>query len=158
MVYGGGHIGLMGIAADAALARGGNVIGVIPEALMVRELGHPGLTELRVVASMHERKAMMAGLSDGFIALPGGFGTFEEFFEVVTWAQLGIHTRPCGLLNVDGYYDSLLMMLDRAVQDEFIRTDQRKLVLEDSDPERILDRMSSYKAPLLRPKATMHQT
>ena len=116
LVYGGGKIGLMGVVADAALAAGGEVIGVIPERLMNRELGHGGVTDLRVVDSMHERKAMMSELSDGFIALPGGYGTFEEFFEVVTWMQLGIQSKPCGLLNVGGYYDMLLALLDHASQ------------------------------------------
>jgi uncharacterized protein (TIGR00730 family) len=116
IVYGGGNIGLMGVVADAALAAGGRVIGVIPEGLVARELAHPGVSALHVVASMHERKALMADLSDGFIALPGGFGTLEEFCEVVTWTQLGIHQKPCGLLNVEGYYDGLLAFFAHALQ------------------------------------------
>ena len=144
LVYGGGNIGLMGVLADTALAAGGRVIGVIPESLMAREVGHRGLTELRVVNSMHERKALMADLSDGFIALPGGFGTFEEFCEVVTWSQLGIHEKPCGLLNVDGYYDSLLLLFDNAVSEGFLHPDNRALVLDAEDPEALLTKMAQF--------------
>ncbi|HZS08259.1 MAG TPA: TIGR00730 family Rossman fold protein [Blastocatellia bacterium] len=148
LVYGGGHVGLMGVIADAVLAGGGEVIGVIPHGLAVREVGHQGVTELRVVHSMHERKALMADLSDGFIALPGGFGTFEEFCEIITWAQLGIHRKPCGLLNVAGYYDPLLALFDRAVADRFIRPEYRALVLEESDPDRLLDLLVNYQSPV----------
>jgi len=139
VVYGGGNVGLMGTVADAALAAGGEVIGVIPRALVAREIAHTGLTELRVVASMHERKALMADLSDAFIALPGGYGTLEEFCEVVTWSQLGIHAKPCGLLNVEGYFDSLIAMLDRAVQEGFIHVKNRALVIEEREPGAIVD-------------------
>jgi uncharacterized protein (TIGR00730 family) len=146
LVYGGGNIGLMGVLADAVLERGGSAIGVIPESLMAREVGHTGLTELRIVKSMHERKALMADLSDGFIAMPGGFGTFEEFCEVVTWSQLGIHTKPCGLLNVEGFYNPLLALFDHAVSDGFLREENRRLVLEDSDPKRLLSKMAGFVA------------
>lgn len=136
IVYGGGKVGLMGALADAVLAAGGEAVGVIPEHLMAREIGHPGLTQLHVVRSMHDRKAMMADLSDAFIALPGGFGTLEEFFEVVTWAQLGLHAKPCGILNVLGYYSSLLAMLDHAVSEHLLKPENRELVLaRDSVPE-----------------------
>lgn len=147
LVYGGGKVGLMGVVADAVMAAGGEVIGVIPEALMRREVGHGGLTELHVVGSMHERKARMADLSDGFIALPGGYGTFEEFFEVLTWSQLGIHPKPCGLLNVGGFYDPLLAMADHAVREEFVRPAHRALILDDGDAERLLERMAAFAPP-----------
>ena len=147
LVYGGGHVGLMGIVADACLHEGGRVIGVIPQALADREVAHRGLTELRIVGSMHERKALMADLSDAFMSLPGGYGTWEEFFEVLTWSQLGIQGKACGVLNVDGYYDPLLQMADRALSEGFLRDVHRDLLLSDSDPERLLDRLSSYAAP-----------
>jgi uncharacterized protein (TIGR00730 family) len=147
LVYGGGKVGLMGILADAVLAGGGEVVGVIPEALMAREVGHAGLTELHVVASMHERKALMADLADGFIALPGGFGTFEEFCEVLTWSQLGFHPKPCGLLNVAGYYDPLLALFDRAVAEGFVPPPHRALVMEETDPARLLDRFAGFRPP-----------
>ncbi|MGA9565493.1 MAG: TIGR00730 family Rossman fold protein [Candidatus Korobacteraceae bacterium] len=146
LVYGGGNIGLMGVLADAVLVSGGRVIGVIPESLMAKEVGHAGLTELRIVKSMHERKALMADLSDGFIAMPGGFGTFEEFCEIVTWSQLGIHSKPCGLLNVEGYYDPLLRLFDHAVREGFLREENRRLVLEDHDPEQLLGKMAQFHA------------
>ena len=146
LVYGGGNIGLMGVLADSVLEAEGRVIGVIPEPLMAKEVGHAGLTELRIVKSMHERKALMADLSDAFIAMPGGFGTFEEFCEVVTWSQLGIHAKPCGLLNVEGYYDSLLALFDDAVREGFLREENRTLVLEDSDPASLLNMMASFVA------------
>ena len=145
VVYGAGNIGLMGILADAALAAGGRVIGVIPESLMAKEVGHPGLTELRIVKSMHERKAIMSDLSDAFIAMPGGFGTFEEFCEVVTWSQLGIQSKPCGLLNVEGYYDPLLELFDHAVREGFLRAENRKLVLQDHDPIGLLEKMAEFR-------------
>src|SRR5271166_5111645 len=129
LVYGGGHIGLMGILADAVLAAGGEVIGVIPQALVDRELAHSCLSEMHVVASMHERKARMADLSDGFLALPGAYGTADELFEILTWAQLGLHARPIGLLDVDGFFDPLLAWLDRAVREGFLREDHRQLLL-----------------------------
>lgn len=141
LVYGGGAVGLMGILADAVLARGGEVIGVIPQALARREIAHDGLTRLHVVASMHERKALMAELSDGFIALPGGFGTFEEFCEVVTWTQLGLHPKRCGLLNVCGYYDALLAQFDRAAGDGFLRPAKREIVIAGTDPASLMARV-----------------
>jgi uncharacterized protein (TIGR00730 family) len=147
LVYGGGHVGLMGIVADACLNEGGRVIGVIPQALADKEVAHTGLTELRIVGSMHERKALMADLSDAFMAMPGGYGTWEEFFEVLTWSQLGIQRKACGVLNVDGYYDPLLEMADRALSEGFLRDVHRDLLLSDSDPERLLDRLSSYAVP-----------
>jgi uncharacterized protein (TIGR00730 family) len=149
LVYGAGNVGLMGVLADAALAAGGEVMGVIPAALVAREVAHAGLTDLRVVHSMHERKAIMADLSDGFLALPGGFGTLEEFCEVLTWGQLGLHAKPCGLLNVGGYYDHFLRHLDQGVTQQLLRAEHRALVLEDSDPDRLLDRMVAYEAPFV---------
>lgn len=148
LVYGGARVGLMGLVADAALAAGGQVIGVLPDILMTRERAHAGLTELHVVRSMHERKAMMADLSDGFIALPGGMGTFEEFCEIITWGQLGLHRKPCGLLNVQGYYDPLLALVDRAITDGFIRPDQRAMVNADETIESLLDQFDTYVAPI----------
>jgi uncharacterized protein (TIGR00730 family) len=144
LVYGGGNIGLMGVLADKVLARGGHAIGVIPESLMAKEVGHLGLTELRVVGSMHERKAVMSDLSDGFIALPGGFGTIEEFCEVVTWSQLGIQSKPCGLLNVENYFAPLLELFDQAVRERFLREENRRLVLDDIDPVRLLEKMATF--------------
>ena len=129
LVYGGGNVGLMGIIADSVLRSGGEAQGVIPEHLMAREVGHRGLTKLHVVRSMHERKALMADLSDAFVALPGGFGTLEEFCEVVTWTQLGLHAKPCGVLNVLGYYSPLLQMFDHAVEERFLKPENRALVL-----------------------------
>jgi uncharacterized protein (TIGR00730 family) len=147
LVYGGGRVGLMGIVANACLSEGGRVIGVIPQALADKEVAHTGLTELRIVSSMHERKAVMGDLSDAFVSLPGGFGTWEEFFEVLTWSQLGIQRKACGILNVDGYYDPLLEMADRALSEGFVREVHRDLLLSDTDPERLLDRLSSYALP-----------
>lgn len=147
VVYGGGHVGLMGVVADAALAAGGRVIGVIPEALEAKELAHGGLTELRVVSSMHERKALMSELADAFIALPGGIGTLEEWFEVWTWSQLGIQRKPCGLLNVAGYYDHLLAFLDHVTAERFLSADHRAMVLVDDEAGRLLDRIASYRHP-----------
>jgi uncharacterized protein (TIGR00730 family) len=151
LVYGGGNIGLMAVLADTVLEAGGHVIGVIPESLLAKEVGHQGLTELRVVGSMHERKALMADLSDGFIALPGGYGTFEEFCEVVTWSQLGLHTKPCGVLNIEGYYDPLLELFDQAVREGFLSVENRKLVLEDGDPQELLRKMEEF-VPILASK------
>jgi len=145
VVFGGGKVGLMGVLADAALAAGGEAIGVIPEALVAREIGHSGLTKLHVVRSMHERKTLMADLADAFIALPGGYGTFEEFFEAVTWTHLGIHQKPCGLLNVDGYYDALLALLSRAVADGFIREANRALVLDTPDVPTLLQKLEAFR-------------
>ena len=147
LVYGGGNIGLMGVIADTVLESGGEVIGVIPCALEEKEVAHAGLTKLHVVGSMHERKALMAELSDGFISLPGGFGTFEEFCEVITWSQLGIHAKPCGLLNVEGYYDALINLFDTGVEERFIRPEHRRIVLVDTNPERLLDQMRDFRAP-----------
>ena len=150
LVYGGGNVGLMGIVADTVMEAGGEAIGVIPEGLLAREVGHAGLTELHVVRSMHERKAMMADLSDAFIALPGGFGTLEEFFEVLTWSQLGIHRKPCGLLNAAGFYDGLLAFFEHARDERFIRDAHRALVLDDTDPERLLDRLAAFEPPVVQ--------
>lgn len=147
LVYGGGRIGLMGVLADSALARGGSVIGVIPESLAELEVAHEGLSELRIVSSMHERKAQMAELSDAFIALPGGFGTFEEICEIITWAQLGFHRKPCCLLNVNGYYDPLLELFDRGVESQFIRPQHRGLVLVESEVRALLDRIEGWRPP-----------
>ena len=146
-VYGAGNIGLMGVLADAALEAGGEVIGVIPEALVERELAHNGVTDLRIVHSMHERKALMADLSDAFIALPGGFGTFEELCEMLTWLQLGIHQKPCGLLNVAGYYDPLITMFDHATEERFLRPQHRNLLQVETDPARLLDRLAATHPP-----------
>lgn len=148
LVYGGGRVGLMGVIADAALEAGGSVIGVIPRAFSTKELAHEGLTELRVVATMHERKALMAEFSDAFVAIPGGLGTLEEFCEVLTWAQLGIHAKPCGLLNVEGYYDSLLALFDHAVAERFVRPEHRALVLASDESTLLLDALATYHAPL----------
>lgn len=147
-VYGGASVGIMGAVADGALDAGGKVIGVIPEALVSRELAHHGLHELKVVSTMHQRKAMMSDLSDGFISLPGGIGTLEELFEVFSWAQLGIHRKPCALLNAAGYYDRLLDFLDYAVSQGFVGLNQRELLLVEEDPEALLGRMESYQPPV----------
>lgn len=144
LVYGGGNVGLMGVLADAVLAARGHVIGVIPEALMAKEVGHRGLPDLRIVRTMHERKALMAELSDGFVALPGGMGTFEEFFEVVTWAQLGLHSKPCALLNINGFYDPLLHLVNHAIEERFIKPKQRELIVVESDFRVLLDRMAHH--------------
>jgi hypothetical protein len=141
LVYGGGNVGLMGILADAVLARGAEVIGVIPESLVAWEVAHTGLSELRVVDSMHTRKALMADLADAFIALPGGLGTLEEFLEIVTWAQLGFHDKPIGLLNTDGYFDPLLKLLEHAVAEQFVRPEHRALVLVAGDAVDLLAAM-----------------
>ncbi len=149
LVYGGGGVGLMGVLADSVLAAGGEVIGVIPEALVAKEVAHKNLSDLRVVSSMHERKALMAELADAFIALPGGYGTLEEFCEVITWAQLGLHRKPCGLLNVDRFFDPLLAFFDHAVAEAFVRPAHRALVMEARDPERLLDALASFRPPEL---------
>ncbi len=140
LVYGGGNVGLMNVVANMVLERNGNVIGVIPSSLVSKEVAHRGLTELRVVGSMHERKALMAELSDGFVAMPGGIGTMEEFFEVLSWAQLGLHEKPCGLLNVSGYYNALIEFLDRAVATDFVKPKHRALMIVEEQPGRLLDR------------------
>ena len=149
LVYGGGRVGLMGAVADAVLAGGGQAIGVIPTVLDTPELSHTGLTEMHVVATMHERKALMADLADAFIALPGGLGTFDETFEILTWGQLGIHRKPCGLLNVAGYYDKLIEFVDQAVEHHFIRAEHHGLVLVDNDPRRLLETMRKYESPVV---------
>lgn len=149
LVYGAGNIGLMGVLADTVLHARGEVIGIIPEALIGYEVAHEGLTELRIVESMHARKAMMADLSDAFIAMPGGFGTFEEFCEVLTWAQLGLQQKPCGLLNIEGYYDSLLALFDHAVAEGFVRPQHRSLVVQGTDPDALLDQLARYEPPIL---------
>lgn len=147
LVYGGGAVGLMGLLADAASRAGGEVIGVIPEALRAREHDHDGLTHLHVVGTMHERKAMMADLSDGFVALPGGIGTFEELFEVWTWAQLGYHAKPCGLLNVGGFYDGLSGFIDNVVDEGFLKPEHRRMLVVEREPEAMLDTIVGYLAP-----------
>jgi hypothetical protein len=147
LIYGGARLGLMGALADETLAAQGHVIGVIPEALVAKEVAHNGLSELRVVTSMHERKAMMADLADGFIALPGGWGTVEEFFEVLTWGQLGLHRKPCGLLNVQGYFDRLLSFVDHSIEEGFVRREHGAMICVSSSPGELLDMLSAYEAP-----------
>lgn len=147
LVYGGANIGLMGAVADAVLQHRGHVIGVIPEALVEKEVAHRRLSDLRVVASMHERKALMAELSDAFIGLPGGLGTIEEFFEVLTWAQLGMHRKPCGLLNVCGYYEQIVQFLDHAVGERFLKPEHRAILMVEQEPQILLDRFRRYLAP-----------
>nr|WP_314631612.1 TIGR00730 family Rossman fold protein [uncultured Noviherbaspirillum sp.] len=144
LVYGGGNVGLMGAIADEVMANGGRAIGVIPEALMKREVGHHGLTELHIVRDMHERKAMMAELAEGFIAMPGGFGTLEELFEVTTWAQLGLHQKPIGLLNVDGFYNGLIDLATHLVGQGFVRPDHAQLLMHASDAPALLDQFERY--------------
>jgi len=149
IVYGGGNVGLMGIVAETAMREGGKVIGVIPQALFEKEVGHRGITELRIVGSMHERKALMADLADGFIAMPGGWGTFDEFCEILTWAQLGLHRKPCGVLNVEGYYDTLLAMFDHSVAEGFLKAEYRPMVLASSEPEDLVAKMQAYHGRVL---------
>ncbi len=149
IVYGGGNVGLMGALADAALAAGGEVVGVIPKALLEKEVAHGGLTELNVVESMHERKARMADLARAFIALPGGIGTIEELIEVFTWTQLGLHEKPVAVLNVAGYWDGLLSLLDDAVTQRFLRAEHRALLLEGVDPEELLSALEAWRPPHL---------
>jgi uncharacterized protein (TIGR00730 family) len=149
LVYGGGKVGLMGVLADACLEAGGKVVGVIPEALAAKEIAHAGLSEMYVVSSMHERKALMADRADAFLALPGGFGTWDEFCEVFTWSQLGILRKACALLNVEGYYDAFLTLADRACEDGFILPQHREMLLSDDDPARILGRIQEYEPPVL---------
>lgn len=145
LVFGGGHVGLMGAVADGALASGGDVVGVIPEALVRRELAHPQVRDMRVVSSMHERKALMNELADGFIALPGGYGTLDEFCEVLTWAQLGIHAKPCGLLNIRGFFDPLIEWMRRGVSERFIPVEHGMLALVESEAAPLLARMMAHK-------------
>ncbi len=147
LVYGGSNLGVMGVLADEVLRLGGRVTGVIPEALVEKEAGHDGLSELRITRSMHERKALMAELSDGFIALPGGLGTLEEIFEIWTWAQLSLHEKPCGLLNVAGYYDRLGEFLDHTHAEGFVRPQHRAMMMVDDDPRRLLQQFDAYVAP-----------
>ena len=147
LVYGGASVGIMGEIADTVLKGGGKVVGVIPQALVDKEVSHAGLTQLHIVASMHERKALMAELSDGFVALPGGFGTLEELFEVLTWAQLGFHQKPVALLNVANYYDGLLSFLDRATDEMFVKTAHRELLIAEASSEQLIDRMESFSPP-----------
>lgn len=145
LVYGGASIGVMGAVAEAVLAAGGEAIGVIPTVLMRKEVAHQSLTELREVATMHERKALMVELADGFMALPGGFGTLDELFEILTWAQLGMHQKPCGILNVGGYFDHLITFMRHSVAEEFVREPQLQALLIDDDPARLLDRFADYR-------------
>jgi uncharacterized protein (TIGR00730 family) len=147
LVFGGGGIGLMGVVADAVLARGGEAIGVIPESLVRREIGHRGVTKLHVVETMHQRKALMADLSDAFIALPGGYGTLEEICETITWSQLGIQQKPCGLLNIENYWDGMLQFLDHAMREDFVRPENRGLVLVASTPEQMLEQLAAWTPP-----------
>jgi uncharacterized protein (TIGR00730 family) len=158
LVYGGGSEGLMGAVADAVLAAGGEVIGVIPESLVARELAHARLTKLHVVRSMHERKALMAELSDAFVTLPGGFGTLDETCEMLTWTQLGIHEKPCGILDVDGYFAPLLAFLDSAVEEGFLRPENRALVDLDTEPERLLSRLLGFTEAEDRPSTGRTRT
>jgi uncharacterized protein (TIGR00730 family) len=150
LVYGGARLGLMGAVADTVLAARGHVTGVIPEALVAKEVAHTGLSDLRVVASMHERKAMMGDLSDGFIALPGGLGTLEELFEVLTWAQLGLHRKPCGLLNVCGFFDGLLAFLEHSIDERFVRREHRAMVIVSSSPDSLLEQFDQYVPPVVQ--------
>jgi uncharacterized protein (TIGR00730 family) len=151
LVYGGGSVGLMGILADAVLAAGGEAIGVLPRGLARKEYAHQGLTELHLVGSMHERKALMASLSDGFVALPGGLGTLEEILEVFTWAQLGIHQKPVGLVDVGGYWAGLLALLRHAVQEGFVRAEDAALLLVEPAPAELLDRFQTWRSPVASP-------
>ena len=150
LVYGGGAIGVMGTVADAVLAAGGEAVGVIPKALAIKEVAHDSLSELHVVTSMHERKAMMADLADGFIALPGGWGTLEEIFEILTWAQLGFHDKPCGLLNIDGYYDGLIGFLENSFDQQFVNELYRPMLMKAREPLALLDQFATYRAPKVR--------
>ena len=152
IVYGGGHVGLMGVLADTAMAAGGEVIGVMPQALVDREIGHTGISELRVVGSMHERKALMEDLSDAFIALPGGAGTLEELFEVYTWAQLGLHDKPCGLLDVEDYFSGLVGFLDHAVDERFLREEHRAMLIVEREPRALIERLAEFEPRAVTPK------
>jgi uncharacterized protein (TIGR00730 family) len=152
VVYGGGGVGLMGVLADAVLAEGGEVIGVIPRALMDREIAHRDVTDMRVVGSMHERKALMAELADAFVALPGGLGTLEELFEVYTWAQLGLHRKPCALLNVEGYYDGVVGFLGHAVKERFVREEHREMLAVETEPGVLIERLRRFEPDAVLPK------
>jgi uncharacterized protein (TIGR00730 family) len=152
LVYGGASVGLMGLVADAILDAGGEAIGVIPQALVEREIAHPGVSDLRVVGSMHERKALMAELADGFVALPGGLGTVEELFEVYTWAQLGLHRKPCALLDVEGYYEGIASFLAHAVRERFLREDHRAMLIVEREPRRLLERLRRFEPATVTPK------
>lgn len=158
LVYGGGNVGLMGAIADAVLENHGHVIGVIPQSLVEKEVGHQGLPDLRVVKSMHERKALMAELSDGFIAMPGGFGTFEEICEVVTWTQLGLHKKPCGFLNVGGFYNPFIEMIEHATHELFIRRESASIVISKEDPKELLEAFKYWTAPKLGKWLDKNQT
>jgi uncharacterized protein (TIGR00730 family) len=158
LVYGGGNVGLMSEIADAVLDQGGQVIGVIPELLVGKELAHRGLTELRIVKSMHERKAVMAELSDGFMGLPGGIGTMEEFFEVLSWAQLDLHDKPCGLLNVGGYYRHIIQFLDHAVEEGFLKPEHRSMLIVEPEAEKLLDRFETFIAARTTKRFARSQT
>jgi uncharacterized protein (TIGR00730 family) len=152
LVYGGGQVGLMGVLADAVLAEGGEVIGVIPQALVDREIGHPGVADMRVVGSMHERKALMAELADAFVALPGGLGTLEELFEVYTWAQLGLHSKPCGLLDVEDYYAGIATFLTHAVEERFLPEQHRAMLIVEREPRELLERIRAWEPSTIQPK------
>jgi uncharacterized protein (TIGR00730 family) len=152
VVYGGGGVGLMGVLADAVLAEGGEIIGVIPHALVNREIAHRDVTDMRVVGSMHERKALMAELADAFIALPGGIGTLEELFEVYTWAQLGLHRKPCALLNVEGYYDGIAGFLANAVEERFLREEHREMLMIEREPRALIERLREFEPDAVLPK------
>ena len=158
LVYGGGSVGLMGEVADAVLSAGGEAIGVIPHALWAREVGHHGLTDLRIVETMHDRKALMADLADAFMALPGGLGTLEEIFEIWTWSQLGLHAKPVGFLDVNGFYESLMVFLDRAARERFVKETHRAIALIDSDPERLLRRFDEWTPPRVEKWITRDET
>lgn len=147
LIYGGASVGVMGVVADAVLEHGGQAVGVIPEALVRKEVAHHHLTELHITGSMHERKMLMADLSEGFIALPGGIGTLEEISEIWTWAQLGFHKKPFGMLNINGYYDSLIAFLDHTVAEQFVKQPHRSMLMVETDPDALLDRLSCYVAP-----------
>ena len=150
LVYGGAGIGIMGMVADQVLKLGGQAIGVIPKALAHKEVAHKNLTELHVTQSMHERKMLMAELSDGFIALPGGIGTLEELLEIWTWAQLGFHNKPCGLLNIEGYYDSLIGFLDHVLAEQFVKKDHHAMLIVETNPDALLDHYINYQPPAVR--------
>lgn len=158
LVYGGSRVGTMGAVADATLTAQGQAIGVLPHFLQEKELAHPGLTELHLVHSMHERKAKMSELADGFIILPGGPGTMEEFFEVFTWAQLGLHEKPCGVLNIDGYYDPLIALFDTMERQGFLIPEHRAMLIVESDPDRLLERFATYEAPRVKTYMDRSQT
>ncbi|OAH96420.1 TIGR00730 family Rossman fold protein [Methylomonas methanica] len=158
LIYGGAGIGIMGMVADQVLKLGGQAIGVIPKALAHKEVAHPNLTELHVTQSMHERKMLMAELADGFIALPGGIGTLEELFEIWTWAQLGFHQKPCGLLNVAGYYDALINFLDHVAAEQFVKPHHRGMLMVEADPQVLLDRYVNYQPPAVKHWVNKDQT